>query len=663
MADAKSNRVQVELRLLQDKNLDALREAFEGFAAQVDRLVTEGVKTFEAAAGAGAPTGGRHASRAQPLSWSRQVGGGLILNRPAGPSGGGGPIETQSPGQTSPQASRGRLGGLGSPAFWGFDNPNMSEYERGMFSLGHVGQGWLASGRYLSHVAQRLGQKTFGAEITEAGDVVGGNRLGRGLVTGGGALGGLIRGITYTQPLMRAVEGHLPIGTMFPTFANARAMSDIGSSYGLSRSGWLGTPFMSQAFRRGVSQNWEAWQRSRWGGGLNWNPLKGFGLLGDPNYTREQSSEALDITRQYGWEGAAQDRLLDVMRSTTKKYGGKITQEQVQQLMEPALRFGTTSQSEVEDSFRLLAEAAKSANISLDALAQTAIPAAQAIAKTTGISGGAALRKVAGYTLATGRGADSAEAVLGERRNILLAAAQTGSLYDVMHGTGEAEMRASQQFMGELGDPNFWKRIKDDPRAMRRAMEDLSWFYLKDPSYLSGMTPDEWRQQMLTSARTGVDPASMVGAFGEVGKAVTPKGKVKEGKLRAALEKGGIDQTTIGGVMEAARTGKTSNETVQAAIDELKLGTVEGEDEIEALANRVLGASVEEARAGAAGENQAMIGVKAPFDDIFKVMIKEAGLGKSKSNQKGSFARRATGDMSFEEKAQIRANIGRLAGR
>jgi hypothetical protein len=655
MADEKSNRVEVELRLLQDKNLDRLEEAFRGFEEQVERLVTEGIKVLGEAAGA--RTGGStHASVASPLNWERSpsgpIGAGGYGGGPSGPGRAGGG-QAPSPSGSGHGSNASIVGGRFDPTRFGFDIPTMGDYERAQFSLGQVGQGWLSASRYMSHLVQRGGQ-SLGAKFIQ--DAQGNwvldpgssrvSRFGRGMVRAGGAMGAVARASTYAQQGWHTIERVLPFGIAPNQMRNT---ADYGSSYGLSRSGILGTPYFSPAWRAGVGAKYEAFQRSRWGGG-DWRRPWTM-LMGDPNYSSQQSAEALEIARQYGWRGGAQDELLDMMKDTSKRYGSAIPQEAVAQLMDPAMRFGTSSRLEVEDSLRRMKAAADGANISLEKLAQSAIPAAQALAKEYGMPGRTGLALATGYALESG-GREVGE--VANKRNILMAAAQKGSLYKALSGDPGDIVRAGASVLGPLADPGYWKQIKDDPRQRGAALEELSWMYMKDPSLLGGLGPEEYMNQMLAYGQGGTGPGDITSAQWQIGKAVTADDYSETG-LRAALETGGVSQDVIGGVIEAARTGKTGNREVQEAISKLELGTVSGEQDIEALALHMLKADVESARAGAAKETQALIGIQAPYDQIFDVMIKDAGLGKDKSNQKKWYARAASG-------AGTGARIGAMAG-
>src|SRR5574340_696179 len=127
-ADERSNRVEVQLRLLEDKNLDRLEQVFKKFETQVDTLLREGIRLQ---GGGGGPTRRGMSQVAQGASiagqgkWQPSPGGGMIFNT-AG-DGGGGAAQTSGP---NPQASIPARQGPGWLASQGFNAPGMTEFER-----------------------------------------------------------------------------------------------------------------------------------------------------------------------------------------------------------------------------------------------------------------------------------------------------------------------------------------------------------------------------------------------------------------------------------------------------------------------------------------------------------------------------------------------------
>ena len=675
------NRIQIDLKLLQDKNLELLRDFSDKFEQSVTNLVKR-IDDLEAGrkpttTGAAGQLSGRQ-SDARDVGEAMESGTTRGLWRPGmpvnsawefaalpaaqrwelerqaqrygGPPGSvpGGPSGPLGP-QPNPQASVAPRPGIGG-ARYGFDTPDMNDYERASFRLGQVGEGGLATTRYMSHLFQRMGQSGrlgFRGQMVqnpETGELEFGedtNTLGRAMTRFGGRVGQAALIGTYGMQSLQTAQGMVPmLGDLMP--GQMGELAGYGTEVGRSRAGLLGTPYLSPAWRTGLSAQYEAFRRSRWGS-FNWNPLKGFGLISDPNYSRQQAEEALNITNQFGWTGGQQDRALDMMQHYTRRYGGAIPQETIMRLMEPVLRYGTSSQTEVANSLDQMAEAAKSAHMSLTEFSQRATAAAEELSTALGISGPAALNQVSAYVGATGQTPENAAAVLGNTRNLVIGAAMSGKgLYATAHSGPGALVQAQNAILGPLADPNHWRGMNKAERA--QAMEQLQIYYMSDPSLLGGKTPYQFVRQINLQQETGVTEAqgSQARWLIDQGRAFSgPDFALSGDRMQSILRMGGASANDIQGFMEAARTGHTGNAKISGLIKDLDLGEVSGKREISLLAKRLLGANVEAAGKDANNRTRVDIKVAPPYDEIFKALVN--GDDASSRNSRKGFGRAASG--------------------
>jgi len=686
MAEDRTNRVDVQIRLLQDEQMKLFEQTIGKFETSVTSLIDR-IDALE--------TGRRPTSvgRAGDLSGRQSDPAGqqilrqIPLNALFAGAGAGGTLG--GAGGISPRASAPAPsgGGIGRYTRFGYDQPLMNEFERAQFSLGNVGQGWLGSMRYTSHILQRTGQAGGQYEMVKnaagaiewhdtQGNVVPPEQIPpwrRGLVGMGGGVGAATRFATQAQGAAQGgwtmLTGAFPVANVLnPQYM--QQMAQYGVGVGESRAGWLGTPFGSPAWKTGAMAEWQAYRRSRWSNDLNWNPAKGFGLfgtlMGNPNYSSAQAQEAIQITNQYGWKGATQDRVIDVMKSYTQRFGDKIPQEMMMQLMEPALRYGTSSFSEVSGSLDMLAVAAEAAHMNLGEFAQQAMAAAQQLSEATGVSGPRALGQVAAYVAATGRPASEAGAVLGNKRNLYLGMALTGqNLYQAFSKNPAAAATAGEfAMLGPLGDPESWKGLKKGDPAWEQKMIALQAIYNADPSLLGGMTPDQWFKQMQTAITRGVTPGAMVGALaqaGDVGYARMMGGKhnpAAMANLRSTLKLGGIKDPKIQAAMHAITTGEDVIDPFHGRFGTLadrqiwKLmkdndlgGSIDNAQEAKRLTLALLGKKAQVSSDKATKKTQYKIGVQAPYDKIFKVMINNEG-GRGHANAALGFARSAVGGIN-----------------
>jgi hypothetical protein len=639
----RSNRVQVDVQLLRDENMRMLESVFEKFEQQVDRLVNEGIKVQGGTAGAGGPgeTSG-HESRAPTPSIAERVRDDLISQ---------GVLSMGDQGVTvSPQASvagGGRYRPTGIARFgYGATGPN--QYEEAQFHLGQVPYDTLGRLRYLSYLSERRAY-TRDDEGRITGEAPGALAAGARRFSGG--LGLLAQGAQYGQAFYQQLNAMPGVRWINPMMMNE--MAQPGVNVGLSRSGLLGTPYFSPAYMNTLGTEWQAYRRSRWNVDLNWNPLKGFGipgsLFGNPNYTRAQATEAINIANQYGWTGRNRDQLLDMMEATTRRYGGAIPQEMVTQLMDPGLRFGTTNRREVEQSLDDLAEAARSAHMNLQQFSQQAFQAAEGLSQSVGISGARALRQVTALSEATGLGPSVAGQILSNRSNLMLGMAVTGQQpWEAVQNIGRTATAGQFAMLGAMGiTPQRWRTAGSQEKdAMKNQMAMI---YLSNPDVFGGMTPQQVIDQMNRSIWSGVDTAHRVQGIAQIGNILqnVPGGEPRRQALAGALRSAGVRQRVVQGFLEAATTGHSHNATVRQAMKRLGLDRVDPGSDVGRLAKSLLGQREDRAGAAARRRTQVDIGVRPPFDQMFTAMISNTK-GKSHSNSSGWFSRNANnlGDMA-----------------
>jgi len=702
-----TNTLKIELDLLQNQNMLTLEQFGKDFSDSIDRLVkavkdVSGGGLFEGYTGersdfASDPSDVRKMTLLNSLDYTGGGGGfgGGGFTGGGGYGGGGG----VPPGQPSPQASVSgdepdkQLGWLARRS-QEFHNAayvyrpgtdyGITKYEKAQFGLGMIGQGKIRTLQYASYLAGEH------ADRNAAGQPMG--RMGgfakiTGALARHGIYGEQAIALIKSLPVVGGLTG---IGLQGITPGGLQQDLLYGVNVGeYGGGGFLGTGFGSGAATTGVNARYEAWKRSRLGGG-NWKKPWTM-LLGNPNYSGEMSNEAMQLTNQWGWTGDQQDIALDMMEKYQKRYRGAIKQEQVMQLMDPVLRFGTSSKTSVDIALTSLAEAARAANMNLEQFAQTTLAAAQGVSQATGMTQTQAVGAISAYSMVTGRSPEDAAQLMQDERWKRLAMARYGP-YQATEGkyAGTASVEAAMSIIpSNFKDPNLWRELykPGNESQLQQVRDTLAWY--KEAGLLGGMSVHQFENYIKRAGATGIDPVTAMKGSQDLDAAL------EEGNLSDALVGVRSSMKTMGGqklldefnVAWTMGTGQTTKGTKMSDdiralyekdasgdgltdeereilrqyerdsgyggyIEKVLHGKVDTDSDVANLAKRIAGDYWGAAgdTAAAEGENVFTLDVKPPYDNIFKTMMKKGG-DKSTSNSNRWFNSPSSGD---EESANWR---------
>jgi hypothetical protein len=212
---------------------------------------------------------------------------------------------------------------------------------------------------------------------------------------------------------------------------------------------------------------------------------------------------------------------------------------------------------------------------------------------------------------------------------------------------GSTAMAGQWAILSALGaDPARWKTMSPAERA--NLMDTLTLVHASNPAALGGMTPDQVRDEMNRDSKRGVSGPQAERALEDLHSAFNrPGGNPRQQAMARALREGGVNPRTVGGFIEAARTGHTQNLRVKAAMKAAGLGkTIDSPAEVMSLSQQILTGRNQAAGTQAAKKTQVEIQVQKPYDQIFDAMIKGGGGKSGTTNSKRSFGRKAT---SFAE--------------
>lgn len=530
MSADRSNRIQVDLQLLQDRNLTMLSDFATKFSDSVnklDRLVKDGFGIKDAGPFAPVETSASTVERVREAVYgSRDIFPHETWQQPASPK----QSESRAPQPNfeSMDWQPRNAAGLALRVAMANSYANLpgvyggNEYELAQFHLGSLQPGILSGLQYASYLTGNMANKNA---WDENGNWIGTNRQQQLLMTSG-KLGQVARRgveLKAIMPELWRTIGAIPgIGYMAqygnPANMNIMAMQGVGMG-NYDTAGWGGTPFMSGAWKSGMAQQWSIWKGSRWNTDLNWNPLKGFGipgsLISNPNYTPAQRAEAEQLMTDYGWDNDLRDGGLDIMRRYTQKYRGAYSQQFMMELLDPIMRTGSGNVGQVSNILDSLAQSARAANVNLQKFAEQALSAGQAISSQTGMSLYRSTRAAGDIMGVTGLGAGAAEEIMTNDLYMYLGA--TNSPYGIagmLYGEGAASRRfgammdVADPSRRGFSDPERWRGFKWGQDISQQSPEHIQLMNEFAWAQRAGMVPqnitmDEWINMMRRSLKTG----------------------------------------------------------------------------------------------------------------------------------------------------------------
>ncbi|MEM3008435.1 MAG: hypothetical protein QXU32_01705 [Nitrososphaerales archaeon] len=494
------SKIEVDLQVLRDKNLELLRQITEQWDAIVENFAVA-VQEMGQATGAEAPTSGESPTASTPDK-AAQVASRGIWQR----------IRTSVQEAAFDPYTTDRLG---RPT-------RMTEFELASFRTGQIPRGFAGGLQYASYIAAEIAHRiNRGSDAMMFLSQIAGYAGRRAMEAAG------VWGMAHRLPIIGSLTTDISRGIhrISPlNMAQARAFAQIGLEAGFPQSGAFGTPWWSPAWWHGIRSRWEAWRRSRWGAIPGNIPLIGglpIPFFEDPFFSYEQAQATEEAIRQFGFaaepinaygaltrfrdhgpEAAAeaiigslrQDFLRQEIRRLTQEYGGLLTPEMIMRAYDPSLRGRGASLAEVRDSLNGLREAAESAQMGLSTFVQAIFDASDQVSRETGIPTARVRRQLADLAATTGLH-PSVIASTMNRNRMLLTMGMTGmdaySLLKDPYSQGRMFEAGLQIAYGITGGPEVWERARrleqeGDDRMMRQLVNQL-WYVAPTIERMTGM--------------------------------------------------------------------------------------------------------------------------------------------------------------------------------
>lgn len=206
-------------------------------------------------------------------------------------------------------------------------------------------------------------------------------------------------------------------------------------------------------------------------------------------------------------------------------------------LMEP-VRYGTGTFEGAAAAINAMTAAAQGAHFAIKEFEQKVWSAAMSLSESKGIPIQRAHIATSAFTAATGRDPSMLAGFMANDRGGYLSMSMTGKdFYQTFYGNKAPlyAMQGTMAVLGELGSPEYWQSIKDDPAAKREALNMLAIYHKRDPSLLGNMSPDEFSQMLME----GGDPLGRMEGYIEMSHATTKGNRIK------ALKTGGMSKDVI----------------------------------------------------------------------------------------------------------------------
>lgn len=506
-----SNRIEVDLKLLQDKNLQVLSDFGKQFDKSVQALgmvlgdyasqITGAISASNVAGSGGVGPSASVASNVRIGGGQARMGGQPptgqsspgFANAPASAYGGGGSASSsqETDQQYGPPPGR-------NPGSEQGYIPFERQYVQASRRIGEIPVGLRQVFGYMSEGQLPFLQKPpkdasgnplldangnavpAGYTLNEEGQAVPGRMM---------EVGGHISDWMFAQQAIgqnvSLMNQHLSDARNF-IIGNAL----YGQNLGYSRAGGLfGTPLGSPAFNVALSNQFATMQAAN------------FGL--DLSYSPQQAQQAMQAITNYGWSGSGTtDWMLNFIKHQQNQ---GITPDTVMALLDPYLRFGgSEGLTQIHNTLNGIAQAAKAANIPLSEFQQQIVSTAQGISQATGGTVTSAAGALAAFSSVTGVAPERAQELLSDPHNLLLASAMTGeSVWQVSQGQNSMQAMQSfgaMQFANSVGNltPQQIQQGLKAPRnsaAYQQAnavMSRATVMWSNNPQIFGGMSPREW---------------------------------------------------------------------------------------------------------------------------------------------------------------------------
>lgn len=493
-----SNRIEVDLKLLQDKNAEKLMRFGDTFGKSVDKL-------------------------AMALSdWNGQVAGGANVSRPG----------------ESPAASNAKNVNLDTARGAGINKPGPSKVvgeARGPLPAPDgVNYGWDNQGS--ASVAESLQQDgaAKGEHSTEQDYARAMRRIGGGEISLQQIMGHIAEGGkrnekgepigTWNKPASRISDamffGQAGRRLLGREYGKMNALTGMGQDVGYSREGGplgsFGIGLLSPAFREGAKTNLKAMWSSK------------FGL--NPNYSKEQATQARATIGAFGYGGDTADFMAERLKQL--EIHNRMSPEASMRLLDPAARFGNVEMSQLTDTLNAMPAAAKAARMNLKQFNEQVTQLAESLAANGPASATAYAAQLTAFTGVTGLSPEKGAAMLQSRQQTFMSMGMTGMSYakatigpNALGGRLKAPMMIGNQVAQSYGfkDMGALSKGYEDLQAGRevdpkveQALSSLGMMIEASPDLFGGMNLKE----LMNNSRRGnvlgrVEAASQLTLLGD----------------------------------------------------------------------------------------------------------------------------------------------------
>lgn len=328
--------------------------------------------------------------------------------------------------------------------------------------------------------------------------------------------------------------------------------------------GVLGSSIFSGSFWHGLGES-------------VWQPMVSstFGL--DPGYSLGQAQQARQAINAYGWSGGNMGNWLSgVLKENTKRY--MLDPETQMAFLDPMLRWGGwQSFDQLEATLRALPSAAQAAGMNVKQFTQELVQTAQQVAMQNGNTPGVVANVLSNFSATTGL-APQQGAELMSTQNIMMAAAYTGkNPWDIYTGRDQGALMAMSlsRFQNMLGmGVDQFARMAKGSKADREFFKNRMWamtmLYSKDPSIFGGMSPLQLMNIIHRNGGVGGVERHMQ-IEGQIANVVGPTRAEERAKIEHLLRRfqpGGVGDSLAQQFAKAAGTNMDSG-TMKAYAEQL----------------------------------------------------------------------------------------------
>jgi hypothetical protein len=664
-----TNRIEVDLKILQDRNIDRLHE-FAGKWEKTVKVLVDAIGDLGTIVQQGMPDLDQ-GTKAVPLkrSWGRQGG---IYNTPQEDDipgvGRRGEISEATTQQPTPTRTAAAASAEDKSSAAEFDR---NAYLRAQIELGQVGEGFLGMMRYVSRVAQ-MSEATPGGITgllqhhwwTAPNYDENGNQMPS---TFGANLENFTRNLTMMKGIGTGTAGILnklsgrfgmpPISSFFEPGAsmesqqfglNVGAGTQPGGSLGflqrLSGVPILGpiANMLSGAGLKGIEANWNA-------GLASW-----FGF--NPDLTTQQAKDIESTLNAYGWGGNQNGNQTDFLRNilttyVSKGHGAWNAEDLMSAGADAAVRYGTGSLQDVLTSFDRLNNSVIATSLSLDIMKKGLNEMQGPVSQQYGVPTPSARLAIQALTDATGLAPQVTGKMLMDS-NFWLGVARSHTplwqLSEPKYAT-RANLRIGMEGLIGLmpqiiGSNAEWQAAEraaqhGDHGPMHHLETKLQMLYHIDPQLFGGLQPNQVINQKLYGR--GMETRAV--ATSKLNYSNTYE------DMRTQLMRAGMSREKLQQFKEWRQKNMIDNGSLESAMKKAKSGHFKALNDLVGQerneARKLLAQSQSKQEKNAAVKTSISIGLTPQAQQLVKLIQKDHG-GKSGSNSWANFGRQAFGDIT-----------------